>query len=184
MSTQEPMILAEADIMSEVYDLLAHVCDTNQIIRGNQSREVLPSDDDFIIYTPLFKRRVGTNIHTFEAVGVPDEQNGHYDDTALIMADIQIDCFGEDANEYATKINLFAHSIVCRDWLISQNMAIRVAGCSDPQQIDYVDDTRQYCNRYMVTLSICFNSALVQGVPWFEDVTFKEIVNVDVKFKP
>ena len=62
MSTQEPMILAEADIMSEVYDFLAHVCENVPIIRGNQSREALPSDDDFIIYTPLYKRRVGTNV--------------------------------------------------------------------------------------------------------------------------
>ena len=185
MPTLTPtMTLSEADILSEVYDLLAHVCDTNQIIRGNQSREVLPSDDDFIIYTPLFKKRVGTNIHTFNAVGVPDEKNGQYDDTALIMADIQIDCFGENANVYATMINLFANSIVCRDWLVSQNMAIRVTNCTDPQQIDYIDDTRQYCNRYMITLTVCFNSALVQGVPWFEDVTFKELINVDVRFKP
>jgi hypothetical protein len=36
----------------------------------------------------------------------------------------------------------------------------------------------------MVTLSICHGSALGVGVPWFEDVTFKDIVNVDIKFKP
>ena len=200
MSTQEPMILAEADILSEVYDLLAHVCDTNQIIRGNQSREVLPSDDDFIIYTPLYKRRVGTNIHTFEAVGVPDEQNGDFSDTALFITDFQVDCFGENAGDYASMINLFAHSIICRDWLISQNMNIRLCNCSDPTQIDYIDDTRQYCNRYMLTLSICHGAGITNKTPWFEDVQIKGttidpstgeltppseagLVNVDVFFK-
>lgn len=200
MSTQEPMILAEADIMSEVYDLLAHVCDTNQIIRGNQSREALPSDDDFIIYTPLYKKRVGTNIHTFEAVDVPDDESGDFSDTALFMTDIQVDCFGENAMEYATKINLFAHSIVCRDWLVSQKLNIRVCSCTDPQQIDFIDDTRQYCNRYMLTLSICHGAEITNKTPWFEDVQIKGttidpstgeltppseagLVNVDVFFK-
>ena len=184
MSTQAPMILAEADIMSEVYDLLTHICENVPTIRGNQSREVLPSDDDFIIYTPLYKKRVGTNIHTFDGAGVPDDKNGDYSDTALFITDFQVDCFGENAGDYASMINLFAHSIICRDWLVSKSMNIRVAQCSDPTQIDFIDDTRQYCNRYMVTLSICHGSALGVGVPWFEDVTFKDIVNVDVKFKP
>jgi hypothetical protein len=193
--------LAEADILSDVYDLLAYVCDNVPIIRGNQSREVLPSDDDFIIYTPLYKKRVGTNIRTFNAKGVPDPVNGSYNDKALFMVDIQVDCFGENASNYATMINLFAHSIVCRDWLVNQQSNIRVAQCSDPTQIDFIDDTRQYCSRYMVTLSICFDSALIMGIPWFEDVKFKGtkidpetgkltppsrsgLVNVDVFFKP
>ena len=201
MSTQEPMILAEADIMSEVYDFLAHVCENVPIIRGNQSREALPSDDDFIIYTPLYKRRVGTNVRIFNAEGVPDPVNGSYNDKALMIADIQVDCYGENANEYVTKINLFAHSIVCRDWLVSQGLNIRVCQCTDPQQIDYVDDTEQYCSRYMVTLSICTDSALIMGIPWFEDVQIKGttidpetgkltppsragLVDVDVFFKP
>ena len=200
MPTQEPMALAEADIMSEVYDFLTHVCENVPIIRGNQSREVLPSDDDFIIYTPLYKRRVGTNMHTFEAMGVPDGQNGDFSDTALFITDVQVDCFGERANEYATKINLFAHSIVCHDWLVSQSLSIRVCSCTDPQQIDFIDDTRQYCNRYTLTLSICHGAGVTSKTPWFEDVQIKGttidpatgeltppsevgLVNVDVFFK-
>ena len=84
MPTQQPTVtLSEADILSEVYDLLAYICDGVTIIRGNQSREVLPSDDDFIIYTPLYKKRVGTNINSFNAKGVSDISNGLYDDKAL-----------------------------------------------------------------------------------------------------
>ena len=186
MPTQNPMTLAEADVLSDVYDLIAHVTaiNGNNIIRGYQSREVLPSDDDFIIYTPLFKRRVGTNVRTFDASGMKDNENGQYNDTALVVLDIQIDCYGENASVYATMLNLFAYSIVCRDWLKSQNMDIRVCGCTDPQQMAIVDDTEQYVDRYMITLSVCFDSSLCEGIPWFEDTTFKDIVNVDVKFKP
>jgi hypothetical protein len=178
------MALAEADVLSEVYGLLAYVTSLDNIFRGNQSREVLPADDNFVIYTPIVKRRVGTNVKTFNAKGVPDSANGTYGDKSLVLVDIQIDCYGENANEYAQMINLFAYSIVCRDWLVSQNMGIRVCNCTDPQQVDLIDDTRQYCNRYMVTLTVCFDSNLLMGIPWFEDVTFKDIANVDVKFKP
>lgn len=202
MSTQtiQPPTLAEADIMSEVYDLLAYVCENVPVIRGNQSREVLPSDDDFIIYTPITKKRVGTNIHTFNADEAEDDENGEFSDIALFVTDFQVDCYGENANEYATKLNLFANSIACRDWLVCNDMNIRVCQCTNPAQIDFIDDTRQYCNRYMITLSICHDAGIIQEAPWFEDVQIQGttidpatgeltpaseagLVNVDVYFR-
>lgn len=203
MPTQNPMTLAEADVLSEVYDLIAYVTDINSdnIFRGYQSREVLPSDDDFIIYTPLFKRRVGTNIRTFNGAEKLANQDGEYNDTALFVHDIQIDCYGENASAYATLLNVFSHSGQCRDWLISEDMDIRVCGCTDPQQMAIVDDTEQYVNRYMVTLSVCVDSAVSQEISWFDDVNIKGttidpatgkltppseagLVDVDVYFKP
>ena len=41
------------DFMADVYDLLYYVTGNSQIFRGNQSREVLPKDNDYIIYTPI-----------------------------------------------------------------------------------------------------------------------------------
>lgn len=209
MSTQiPPMALAEADVMSEVYDLLVYVTSLDNIFRGNQSREVLPADGDFIIYTPLFRERIGTNVVTFNAENCEDDENGTYTDAALVSLDIQVDFFGENASKLAQTLNVFIHSITCYNWLVANNYGIRVAKCTDPQQIDLIDDTRQFSKRWMVTISVEFSSDVIQapvegvggGVPWFEDVVFKGnavdpsgdptpaskagVIDVDVFFKP
>ena len=50
------------DYMSAVYDLIAYVTNINgnKIFRGNQSREVMPRDNDYIVYTPITQKRIGT----------------------------------------------------------------------------------------------------------------------------
>ena len=54
------MILSEADFMTAVNDLLIKITGIEQsrLFRGNQSREVLPADGEFIIYTPITRGRI------------------------------------------------------------------------------------------------------------------------------
>jgi hypothetical protein len=202
MPTQNPTLL-EADFMDEVYDFLAYVTSVGEgrIFRGNQSREVLPDDDSFIIYTPILRKRIGSNIVNFDAADCDDDTNGAYNDSALIQVDIQVDFYGENAQDLAQGLEVFSHSTLCRSWLVSQGSAIRVLYCSDPIDATYVGETDQYATRWMVTLSICFGSAVTNGQPWYEDVVFKGthidpntgeltppsqagLVDVDVYFKP
>jgi hypothetical protein len=178
--------LSEADYMSEVYDLIHYLSnlDEDRIFRGNQSREVLPEDDSFIIYTSLFRKRIGSNITTFDAEECDDDENGDYADTMLSQVDIQIDYYGEEAQAMAQNMEIFAHSPLCLAWLRKNGKAIRVLHCTEPSDITYVAETEQYVPRWMVTLSICFNSNSESKSPWYEDVTMKAIKNVDVYFKP
>ena len=186
MPTQETPTLSEADYMDEVYDLILHVTGIGEgrIFRGNQSREVLPDDDSFIIYTPILRKRIGSNIVSFDAQDCEDDENGDYSDSVLTQIDVQIDFYGDDAERLAQLLELFAHSCLCRAWLVAQNYEIRVLHCTEPQDLTHIAETRQYRPRWMVTLSICLNSASETKTPWYEDYTMKAIKNVDVYFKP
>lgn len=203
MPTQETPTLSEAEYMDEVYDLILHVSgiDEGRIFRGNQSREVLPDDDNFIVYTPLFRKRIGSNIVSFDAENCEDNENGAYSDAVLTQVDIQVDFYGDDAQRMAQSLEVFAHSCLCRAWLVAQNYDTRVLHCTEPSDVTFIDDTKQYCPRWIVTLSICFGSSVENGQPWYEDVNIKGthidpntgeltppseagVVDVDVYFKP
>ena len=179
-------ILTEADFQSEVFDLLAYVTgiEEDRIFRGYQSREVLPADDTFLIYTPILRKRIGSNLVTFDADDCDDDENGSWQDSALVQIDVQVDCYGEEAQAKAQGLEIFAHSSLCRNWLVKQGFGIRVLQCTEPVDATQVGETDQYLPRWMVTLSICFKSTLEQKEPWYEGFNFKGIKNIDVYFNP
>ena len=178
------MILSETDFMTAVNDLLIKITGIEQsrLFRGNQSREVLPADGEFIIYTPITRGRIGTNITSYGAV--EDDIYGDYADKVLVTVDLQVDCYGDTADNTAQKIEMFGRSELCNAWLKNNGYAIRVLTTTDPNDLTIVDDTRQYLKRFMLTMKICFTSELKNDVPWFDDVQITAIKNVDVFFKP
>lgn len=160
------------DFMSDVYDWLAYVTAINgdRIFRGNQSREVLPEDNDYIVYTPITQKRIGTNIAVLHAEGVPDDENAPDTDTKLLQIDIQVDCYGDNAFAYSQGINTFAYAGRCNEWLAQNGAGIRVLYASDPIDGTLVDDTHQFIPRWIVTLSICIPVSNTDMIPWIEDV--------------
>lgn len=158
------------DFMADVYDLLYYVTGNSQIFRGNQSREVLPKDNDYIIYTPITQKRIGTNIVTFDAEGVAPEDNAPERNSKLLQIDLQVDCYGDKSFAYAEGLETFAGSGRCNDWLKQNGAGIRVLYASGPMDGTLVDDTRQYVTRWIVTLSICLTVSNTDSIPWIEEV--------------
>ena len=160
------------DYMSAVYDLIAYVTgiDGGRIIRGNQSREVLPADNDYIVYTPITQQRIGSNVAVLYAEGVDPADNAPEVNTKLLRVNLQIDCYGDKAFAYAQGLETFAEAGRCNDWLNQSELGIRVLTCSDPIDGTLVDDTRQYIPRWITTLSICFESSVTDDIPWIEEV--------------
>lgn len=205
MPTQEAPTptLSEADYMSEVNDLIIKITGLEQdrLFRGYQSREVLPADGTYIIYTPITRKRIGTNITSFDATTSDEDEDGAFTDASLVQVDIQVDVYGDEAVEKAQLIELMCHSPLCRAWLVSQGYSIRVLHATSPIDATYVGDTEQYIPRWTTTISTCFGSSVDNPQPWYEDVNIKGtkidpatgeltppseagVVNVDVFFKP
>lgn len=185
------------DFMAEAYDLIAYVTkiDDSHIFRGNQSREVLPRENDYIVYTPITQVRHGTNIATLHAENVPDNENAPDTDQKLLQIDLQIDCYGANAFAYAEGIETFAGSLRCNDWLKEQAMGIRVLYASNPLDGTLIDDTRQYVTRWIVTLSICMTVSTTDKIPWIEEALVVpnpatpsnppgvKLKNIDIEYK-
>lgn len=193
--------ISDVDYMGEVNDLIMYVTDLPQsrVLRGNQSREVLPKTNDYCIYTAILRGRIGTNVATFSADDVPDDKNGTETDTTLTRIDIQIDFYGEKSPVYAQALETFARSYRCNQRLWQEKSPIRVLYASDPLDATLVDDTRQFVTRWTLTLSICAEFAVADSIPWIEDVNVipnphadggggegkdgVKLINVDVNYR-
>jgi hypothetical protein len=147
---------------------------------------VLPSSGNYCIYTPIIRRRTGTNITTFDAAGVSPDQDGESRKDAMVAVDIQLDFYGPQAAELAQGLEIFVHSLDCLEFEKQNNLGVRVMQCTDPQDATRVDDTRQYINRWFVVITVSVLSTLTNQLPWFDGVDFElnDIKNVDVFFKP
>lgn len=190
------------DFMGDVYDLLYYVTGNSQIFRGNQSREVLPKDNDYIIYTPITQKRIGTNVATLHAEGIEPTDNAPEQNSKLLQIDLQVDCYGDKSFAYAEGLETFAGSGRCNDWLVQNGAGIRVLYASDPMDGTLVDDTRQYVTRWIVTLSICLTVSNTDSIPWVEEVEVNvvpkaedspvppsqqkgdKLINIDVVYPP
>ena len=160
------------DFMTEVNDVLMYITGIPQerLFRGNQSREVLPRENYYIVYTPISQKRRGTNVAVLHAENVPDNENAPNTDTKLLQVDVQVDCYGSKAFAYAEGIETFAGALRCNEWLQQSKMGMRVLYASDPIDATLVDDTRHYVPRWIVTLSIEFEVSVTDKIPWIEDV--------------
>lgn len=158
------------DFMADVYDLLYYITGNSQIFRGNQSREVLPKDNDYIVYTPITQKRIGTNIAMLHAEDVEPADNAPEQNSKLLQIDLQVDCYGDKSFAYAEGLETFAGSGRCNDWLTQNGAGIRVLYASDPMDGTLVDDTRQYVTRWIVTLSICLTVSNTDPIPWIEEI--------------
>jgi hypothetical protein len=185
------------DFMTEVNDFLMYVTGIPQtrLFRGNQSREVLPRENDYIVYTPISQARIGTNVAVLHAENVADDKNAPDTDSKLLQVDVQVDCYGSKAFAYAEGIETFAGSGRCNDWLKQSKMGMRVLYASNPIDATLVDDTRQYIPRWVVTLSIEITVSTTDPIPWIETVTVipnpmspnnppgTKLKNIDINFK-
>jgi hypothetical protein len=158
------------DFMADVYDLLYYVTSNDQIFRGNQSREVLPADNNYIVYTPIAQKRIGTNVVTFNAEGVDPEDNAPETNSKLLQIDLQVDFYGVNAFSFAEGLETFSKAGRCNDWLKQNGKEIRVLYATDPIDATLVDETHQYITRWYTVLSICLTASVTDPIPWIEEI--------------
>ena len=180
------MQMSEADFMSALHGYIAEVTglDSGRIFQGNQSRIILPKTGEYCVYTPIIRRRRGTNVYNFDAAGVDDDTNGTDTMTALILIDVQVDFYDENAMIHAQALEIASKSYFGTDYFKQKNLDVRVCSAENPRNLTGIDASNQFEARWSVTITAEVNSQLSQGLPWFEDVNLQVFKNVDVSFPP
>ena len=180
------MSLTEADYLSALHGYIVAVTglDGGVVIRGNQSRMVLPKNGAYCIYTPIIRQRRGTNLYSFDATGLPDDKNGTDSLTALVLVDVQVDFYADYAAQNAQMLEIASRSYMGTNYFKASGVDVRVCTAQNPRNLTGIDASNQYEERWSVTITAEINSALIQKLPWFEDVTMKALKNVDVYFPP
>ena len=174
------MSLTEADFMAALHGYISKVTglDGKVIFRGNQSRMVLPKKGAYCIYTPLFRRRRGTNLLHFNAEGMDDNTNGIDSLTALVLVDVQVDFYETNAAQNAQSLEIASRSYYGTEYFKGEKVDVRVVSSETPRNLTDIDASDQYAERWSVTIICEINSAWTTDLPWFEDVHFRRAVKV------
>ena len=180
------MSLTEADFLTALHGYIVAVTgmDGKTVFRGNQSRMVLPKKGAYCIYTPIIRHRRGTNLYNFDADGLPDDENGVDSISALILVDVQVDFYADNAAQNAQMLEIASRSYMGTNYFKASGVDVRVCTSESPRNLTGIDASNQYEERWSVTITTEINSTLVTDLPWFEDVTLKAFKNVDVYFPP
>lgn len=188
--------LTEPDYMAFLHDYISDVTGMSgdRIFRGDQSRMVLPKSGPYCIYTPLLRRRRGTNVLSFDAKNVDDDTNGTDSLISLVLVDVQVDFYMLGAAQNAQALEIASRSYYGTDYFGDD---IRVVSAESPKNLTGLDMSGQYAERWMVTITAEINSAWTTDLPWFEDVHFRHripgtdppeyvygLINVDEYFPP
>lgn len=182
------MALTEADFLDALHGYISNVTGLDEalIFRGQQSRMVLPKKGAYCIYTPIIRQRRGTNLYRFDAEGLPDNKNGVDSLTALVLVDVQVDFYADNAAQNAQALEIASRSYVGTDFFKRRQnpLDVRVVTAQNPRNLTGIDASNQYEQRWSVTITAEINSTWSQKLPWFEDITWNRFVNVDVEFPP
>lgn len=192
------MALTEADFMTALHGYIVAVTglDGKVVFRGNQSRMVLPKKGAYCIYTPIIRRRRGTNVYQYDAAGKPDDKNGVDSISTLVLVDVQVDFYADNAAQNAQALEIASRSYLGTDYFkqLEIPVAVRVCTAENPRNLTGIDASNQYEERWSVTITTEINPGITNELPWFEDVQFRRklpdgtyaegIVNVDAEFPP
>lgn len=179
-------LLTEVDFETWLSRFIRHVTgmDEAAVFRGNQSRMVLPPTNEYCIYTPLYRSRIGTNVYSFDGAEVPDAENAPETYTESVDTTVQIDFYGPNASRYAQGMETAARADIANRYFRQNEVDLRVLYSTAPRNLTGLDASQQYVSRWSVDLHVQFDTAISEGVPWFEDVSFSAIKEVDTSFPP
>lgn len=172
------MSLTEVDFMAALHGYLAKVTgmDGNRIFQGNQSRMVLPKTGPYCIYTPITRQRRGTNFLAFDAEDCDDDTNGIDTLTALVLIDVQVDFYMDDAAQNAQAVEIASRSYYGTEYFKAEKTDMRVVTAKTTQNLTGLDASDQFAARWTVTITAEVNPAWTTDLPWFEDYNYRQEV--------
>lgn len=181
VSTSWPDVISAVQAFLFKYAVPALPLDN--VICGNFNRAALPNTDELTIYSFLRHERHGTNVETFDAAAVAEDQDGALETSTLIEAVLQIDFYSrtDAARQRAQTVETIAKSSSAVQFFKPYGISCLYA--SDIRDMTGMMDAEQYVQRYMLELHLSFWSTVSQGLPWFDAVDV-DLKNVDVVCPP
>lgn len=184
--------------------ILSVIPEPFECIRGLQNRVSEPNTPDFAVMTPLFKKRLATNLATYQDLVYA----GRRIETAQTEFTIQVDFHGPSSGDNSQIFTTLWRSEVATSFfdttLMSQNISTGTASivtetgafivatyllaaaplyCAEPRQMAFINGENQYEERWSVDAAMQINPA-IQTVQQFADQLVVNIVEVDAAYPP
>ena len=142
----------------------------HNVVRGLGNRVSTPKEG-FIAITPILKAGLATNETTYIQ---PEEGAliGTKEAKKSTRYDIQIDCYGVNADEWSTIItNMFRDEYGCR--MLAPLMQPLYS--TDPMQMPLTNAEQQYEQRWMITATVQINPVVTTEINFLDSVEINVI---------
>lgn len=135
--------------------------DKTLIYIGFQNRVPLPNAKNYCIVTVYNMNRLGTPIERYDSL-----QSAYYI-TQHYQANVQIDFYGADARENASKMVTTSRTLIGANYL--KTYQIQPLYCEEARRIQNVTGERQYEDRYMTDFNIEFDGVVSVSQDGFKE---------------
>jgi len=152
--------------------------DSSLVIQGIPNRTAMPqASPGFVVMTVLRQQRLRTNIDTWDTV-VTDPTSIALEQG--IKLDIQIDCYGASAGDWAAIL-----TTVLRDEVgcVALAPTCQPLYCDDADMIPLTDSEEQYEQRFTFTASLQYNPVTTTAMQ-FADTLSVDVISVDERYPP
>ena len=144
--------------------LIMQFTDAQSVIQMAQNRVSKPSRDDFISMFLEHQQRTSTNVDTW------DGEAHTMTLTQQTEVRCQIDCYGEQAHDWATRLSTVLRDLAGCDFL--KNYQIQPLYASDPFNIPVESDGRnQFAQRWTFEAFLAVPQSFVIALDYVEEVT-------------
>lgn len=144
------------EIQLGIREMLKHYtdCNANNILAGYNNKVVLPSSNDYIIFTVMNPTRIGTPIVRTTSTA-DSASNTSYQDYRLT---VQIDFYGDFAFDRASDIiNISRTEFLCE---FLKPYGIQPIACEDARNLTGISGEQEYVERWMVSLELDYRDAV------------------------
>lgn len=152
----------------------------DKLFRGYQNRMAKPRLADYTIFNIDGTERVGTNVTSYE-----QSSDNKLQTRVLRSYSVSIDFCALDqsvAQQRATTIETFSRSNIGVEFFKQYDIAINFA--EDVLYIPFMDDTKQYINRYRVNIHLTRWETMTTVQEYAEEVILQRVENIDACYKP
>jgi hypothetical protein len=157
------------DVFMALRSFLLGLFPSMTVIKGLSNNIAMPVGG-FIAMTPLFQKRLATNLNTYSDFG---GVNGNTQTmTQSTIYTIQLDCFGVDsANTAATITTAFRSEYA----VLAMTPNCTPLHADDPKQMPLIDAESQYEQRWTVTALLEYEPAVTIPMQFFNKATVTTI---------
>jgi len=156
-----------------------------EVVKGVNNRVPMP-DGDFILLTPMFRKRLAYNVDTY----APDGKTGTKAMTQYTQLDIQVDSYGALAGDRAQTLSTFIRDESCCEAINAAAVAlVGTAGldmqtlyAEEPHQMPLITGESQYDPRWTFEWHLQYNPTVTLAQQFAVQLGPVDLIDVDAQY--
>jgi len=154
--------------------------DPKYVVQGQSNRVAAPTATNYIVFTPLTRTRLATNVVKYSSTATLLNQHTL---TQSAMLPVQVDCYGPQSSDLSQVISTEFRSSDAIDFFATAGLEVTPLYTSDPRQIPFSDEGDQIQMRWSLDCQLQIKPGVTSGQQ-FADSLAIGIQNIDVFYPP